>query len=165
MTNATIFSRTNLRRNSLKRNKIIIGSSDKIDFPELTLTNVPCKIDTGAMTSSIHCHHVKLIEKNGEDYVTFKLLDPSHPLYQKKALRAKQFEERRIKNSFGQSEYRYVITTKVILFGKEIEAEFTLADRERMRYPVLLGKKLLKGNFIVDVSKRNLSHKKKAQEL
>jgi len=113
------------------------------------------------MTSSIHCHEVKRIERGGAEYITFKLLDPSHPQYKNKAIRVDDFTERKVKNSFGQSEYRYVIKTEVTLFGETFEAEFTLADREKMRNPVLLGKRLLKGRFLVDVSKQNLSYKKK----
>ena len=145
----------------MKRNKWIIGSTDKVDFPELLLEDVACKIDTGARTSAIHCHHVRLIEKNGEEYLAFKLLDPQHPSYQKKTFKVKDFSERKIRNSFGQSEYRYVIKTTVKIFDEEVVAEFTLADRERMRYPVLLGKTFLKGKFMVDVSRNNLSHKYK----
>ncbi len=147
----------------LKRNKLVIGSTDKVDFPDLNLENVGCKIDTGALTSSIHCHHVRLIERNGEEYVTFQVLDPSHEKFKKKTYKVKEFTERKIRNSFGQSEYRFIIKTKVVLFDREFEAEFSLADRERMRYPVLLGKSFLKGRFIVDVGRRNLSHKFKVK--
>ena len=146
---------------ALKRNKNIIGTIDRIDFPKLNLENIKCKTDTGAMTSSIHCHEVKRIERGGVEYITFKLLDPSHPQYKNKAIRVDDFSERKVRNSFGQSEYRYVIRTDVTLFGETYEAEFTLADREKMRNPVLLGKRLLKGRYLVDVSKQNLSHKKK----
>ena len=77
-----------------------------------------------------------------------------------------QFDERKIRNSFGNYEYRYVIRTEVNLFGQTISTEFSLADRERMRYPVLIGKKLLVNRFIVDVSQLNLNAKfKKAQTI
>ena len=47
------------------------------------------------------------------------------------------------------------------LDGKDelIEAEFSLSDRSDMKYPVLIGRKLLKGRFIVDVSRKNVSLK------
>ena len=71
------------------------------------------------------------------------------------------FTQRTIQNSFGVAEKRYVIKTKIVLFGRKIRAEFTLADREQMRYPVLLRRKLLRNRFIVDVAQKNLSQQTK----
>lgn len=144
-----------------KREKKIIGTVDVIDFPQFGFEDVPCKIDTGAQTSSLHCTKVRVVEKDGLEFLTFRVLDPSHEQYSKQKFVFEQFEERKIKNSFGNYEYRYVIRAKVRLFGKTRTAEFTLADRERMRYPVLLGKRLLSGHYLVDVSQRNLNAKYK----
>ncbi|NJL11742.1 MAG: ATP-dependent zinc protease [Microscillaceae bacterium] len=141
--------------------KIIIGSLDKVDFPEFSLFNLPCKIDTGAQTSAIHCHRVRLIEKDGVEIIAFKLLDPKHPEYNDQEYRTHDFEERSIKSSNGHTEFRYVIRSPLILFNQTIETEFTLADRERMKYPVLLGRRLLKDRFMVDVSKKNVSYQQK----
>ncbi len=140
-----------------KREKIVIGTVDIIDFGILELEDVPCKIDTGAQTSSLHCSKIRIIERDGKEYLSFRVLDPSHEMYSKKKFLTDEFKERKIRNSFGNYEYRYVIRTQVVLFGKKIKAEFTLADRGRMRYPVLIGKKLLNKRFIVDVSQRNLN--------
>ncbi len=141
----------------------IIGSLDRVDFPLLSLFDIPCKIDTGAETSAIHCHKVKLIEKDGEEIISFFLLDPTHPNYNGIEFRVKDFVEKKIKNSFGQSEYRYAIRTHIVLFGEPISADFTLSDRERMKYPVLLGKKLLKKRFLVDVNQADLSYQQKTR--
>lgn len=141
-----------------------IGRIDIIDLPELDLTNIECKIDTGADTSSIHCHRVQLKEKDGKEYLTFKLLDPKHPDYQKKDYEIYNFKERRVRSSNGQLQYRYLIKTTVILFNKKIKAEFTLTDRGKMKYPILIGRKLLNKNFVVDVSKLNLSFKSKQKK-
>ena len=55
---------------------------------------------------------------------------------------------------------RYVIRAVVQLYGEELEAEFSLSDRSDMKYPVLLGRSLLRqGRFVVDVARRNLSAK------
>ena len=139
-------------------NKIIIGSLDKVDFPDLNLFDVPCKIDTGAETSAIHCHKVKLIERQGKEIITFYLLDPEHPQYSGIEFRSEDFKEKKIKSSFGHTEFRYVIKSKIKLFGRVIKLDLTLADRERMKFPVLLGKKLLKNRFLVDVGLKNLSY-------
>ncbi len=96
-----------------KREKKVIGTVDTIDFIGLQLDDVPCKIDTGAQTSSLHCSNVRVIEKDGQEFLTFRMLDPSHEQYNKKKFVFDNFTERKIKNSFGSFEYRYVIRTKV----------------------------------------------------
>lgn len=140
---------------------LVIGRTDRVDFPDLNLFDIPCKIDTGATTSAIHCHHVKIVEKDGKDYLRFRLLDPKHALYNDKEFEFNEFEERSVKNTSGISEDRYVIKTKILLFATLHDIELTLADRERMTYPVLLGRTFLHKRFLVDVSKNKLSHKEK----
>lgn len=146
------------------KNLITIGHIDIVDLPELGLSNIQCKIDTGADSSAIHCHRVKIKEKDGQEFLTFKLLDPKHPYYQKKDITIYNFKERRVRSSNGQTQFRYVIKTKVVIFGNTYETEFTLADRAKMKYPILLGKKLLNKNFLVDVSQKYLSSKQKETE-
>lgn len=145
--------------------KLVIGRTDRIDFPSLDLFGLPCKIDTGATTSAIHCHHVKIVEKEGHDYLRFQLLDPKHVFYNNKEFEFAEFEERSVKNTSGIAEDRYVIKTQVLLFGILYDIKLTLADRERMTYPVLLGRTFLHKKFIVDVSKNKLSHKEKCKFL
>ncbi len=149
----------------INKKKYTIGRVDSIDLPELGLTNILCKVDTGADTSSIHCHRVQIKEKDGMEYLTFKLLDPKHPDYQKKDFQIYNFKERRVRSSNGQLQFRFVISTEVVLFGNVYKTEFTLTDRGKMRYPILLGRKLLNKNFVVDVSKTNVSSNLKAKNI
>ncbi len=143
--------------------KKIIGRKDKVDFPKMRLYEVEAKIDTGAYTSSIHCHNIKVIDKDGINYVSFNLLDPSHPDYTEKRYKMLLHSKKRIKNSFGKSEERCVVQTSITIFGEKIDIELSLSDRTKMEYPVLLGRKLLKKGFIVDVSKSDLSYKQKVK--
>lgn len=139
----------------------IIGRKDKVDFPKMRLYDVDAKIDTGAFTSAIHCHNIKITEKDGQKYVSFYLLDPTHPDYNEKRFRVPLHAKKRIKNSFGKSEERSIIKTLITLFGEKFEIELSLSDRSKMEYPVLIGRKLLKKGFVVDVSKSDLSYKQK----
>ena len=140
------------------KNKILIGRKDVADFPELELENIDVKIDTGAFTSSIHCYHIEELEQNGEKVIQFQLLDPSHEQYNDKVFVFKNFKLKSIKSSTGHAESRYIIKTNITLFGKFYPIELSLSERGEMKYPVLLGRKLLRKNFIVDVSKKNLSY-------
>ena len=143
----------------------IIGTSDHIDLPEFGLENLGCKVDTGAATSALHCHKVRLIEKDGNAYVRFQLLDPEHPSYQNRRFTLPLYAEKEIRNSFGQSEWRYAIKTPVVVFGKTYRVVFTLSDRAKMKFPILLGSRFLRNKFMVDVSQKDLSLQLKRQIL
>jgi len=143
------------------RVKKLIGRSDKVDLPELHLFNMDSKMDTGAYTSAIHCHKIKVVTRKGKRMLHFVLLDPAHPAYNEKAIYFRRFSKRTIKNSFGQSEKRFIIKTIVIIYGKAINTEFSLSNRGSLKFPVLLGRKFLQGRFYVDVSKFNISYKNK----
>lgn len=144
--------------------KQLIGSTDKIDFPEAEIYDLPCKIDTGASISAIHAGRIRVIEKNGVEMLSFKLLDKKHPQFNNKEIITQNFSEKRIKNSFGITEDRYQVKLKIRVLGKNYSTSFTLTNRKQMTYPVLLGKKFLKGRFVVDVSQNNLSYKHKASK-
>ena len=147
----------------MKKIKHTIGRFDTVDLPQMDLFGLSAKIDTGAFTSAIHFHHAEVIEKNGKKVLHFTLLDPSHPEYNDKDFYFEQFTTREIKNSFGQSEERYIIETEIMLFGKVYVTEFSLSDRGSLKFPILLGRKLLRQDFVVDVARTNLSLKQKTK--
>ncbi len=141
--------------------KIIIGRKDKIDLPDLALFNIDAKIDTGAYTSSIHCYQIQLTKNNGVATVRFKLLDPSHPDYNEREFLLPVHQFKSVKSSSGHTEERIFIKTNILIFDQLFEIELSLTDRSDMKHPVLIGRKLLKNRFIVDVSKFNLSYRQK----
>lgn len=145
---------------SKKRHLKTIGRLESIDFPEWELFDIDAKIDTGAYTSSLHCHHIKPFERHGREFVKFNLLDPSHETYNDKLFELPIHRRKVVKSSNGSTEERFVIKTKVKLFDKLLTAELSLTDRSEMRYPVLVGRKLINGRFLVDVSQKYLTKEK-----
>lgn len=143
--------------------KKTIGRKDKVDFPELELNNIDIKIDTGAYTSAIHCHKIKVVEINDTKILKFTLLDPTHPQYEGKELSTENFKEKRIKSSFGRSENRFIIKTNIRLFGKKYIITLSLSERGEMRFPVLIGRKFLMGKYVVDTSLYDVSYKLKLE--
>ena len=141
----------------MNNKKLLIGRKDIIDFPELNLYDVKVKVDTGAYSSAIHCSKIKLNEEKGEKYLSFRVPGSST----KKTFKVKEFTRKKIKSSSGHMEERFVIKTKVRIFNKLYTTEFSLTDRSRMKFPVLLGRRLLRKKFVVDVSLSDLSYKKK----
>ena len=137
----------------MKKNKPkqIIGKKEMVDFPELGITGIYAKIDTGAYSNTLHCHDIQVKDK----MLCFKVLDPSHPVFSRKEHSFSEFSKKKIKNSFGEVEERYMIKTKIKIAGRVIKSIISLTDRATMRYPVLIGRRLLKNKFVVDVSLKN----------
>ena len=135
----------------------ILGRYDRVDLPDLGISNIHAKIDTGAYTCSLHCSRSAVIDGKLE----FILLDEEHPEFTGMKFVFKKFGQREIKNSFGEAELRFVIKTKIKIFKRLINAEFSLSNRGNLRFPVLLGRKILRQRFLIDVTKKDLSFKSK----
>lgn len=128
--------------------KLIVGRAERVDFPDAGVFNVPAKIDTGAYRSSVWATDIR--EEDGQ--LKFKVLGSTSEYYSGKDCVASQFEIVDVENSFGNSEKRYSIQLRVKLGAKTVNTNFTLADRSSKIYPVLIGRRLLKGRYLVDVS-------------
>lgn len=61
-------------------------------------------------------------------------------------------ESRLVKSAHG-SKLRPVIQATITIRGKKITEKFTLADREHMKYKVLIGQNILREGFLIDPSK------------
>lgn len=136
----------------------LLGRSDRVDLPGLGLTDIHAKIDTGAYNCSLHCSRAEIVDGKLE----FVLLDEEHPEFTGMKFTFKKFDRREIKNSFGEAELRYIIKTSIKIYDHVIKAEFSLSNRGNLRFPVLLGRKILRKRFLIDVTKKDLSfeHKK-----
>lgn len=129
----------------------LIGRREYVDFPLLDLFHLEAKIDTGAYTSALHCHDIEVRILEGTPTLCFFLLDPLHPEYNNQEHRFTEFFRKVIKSSSGEAEERYIIKTLIRLGKKRIRTTLSLTDRGSMRYPVLIGRKMIKNKFIIDV--------------
>lgn len=137
----------------------IIGRLEKIDLPGLSLTDLDAKIDTGAYTSSLHCHNIDLFNRDGEKRVQFYVLDPEHPEYENKKFICPVHKIKNVKSSNGITEERVIIKQKSVFNGQNFTIQLSLTNRSEMKYPVLIGRRFLKNRFIVDVSKKYLTNR------
>ena len=64
-----------------------------------------------------------------------------------------------IKSAHG-SRLRPVIEGEIEIKGKKLQTRFTMADRSHMKYPVLIGRDVLKEGFLIDPSMNNHAVKK-----
>lgn len=128
-----------------------IGRAERIDFPSLGLLRVPAKVDTGADVSSIWATNIR----NTSEGLRFTLFGKSYQHYTGQEILAtpSTYTITRVSNSFGVKEFRYKIKLTIRVKNKKIRGTFTLADRSQKTYPILLGRRLLSGKFVVDVSR------------
>lgn len=134
--------------------KVIIGRSEVLSFIGVSIDNIPAKTDTGAYRSAVHACDI-VVKDDGS--LTFTLLG-GHPLCGSMAvpITTTEYTSVWIANSFGHREERYEVKLKVKLGPKVFHARFTLADRSKKIYPILLGRKLLNHRFLVDSAETSL---------
>jgi len=134
----------------IREPKMLIGWREWVALPDLGIPGIKAKVDTGAKTSTLHAFDIVPFEKDGRPCVSFNV----HPLQQKKSpaitCTAPLVGKRKITNSDGQSQMRYVVNTKVLIAGKSWDIELTLNNRDSMKFRMLLGRDALKGRLIVD---------------
>lgn len=123
--------------------KKIIGRAEAVRFPELKqVPAVHARIDSGARTSAIWADAV--VNQNGKlDVVFFGDLSTKHTF--------SEFGRLAVATSTGQIDKRFTVRLLIVIKGKKIRATFTLANRASQVYPVLIGRNVLRGKFIVDV--------------
>ena len=134
------------------RNKVEIGWCEMVDIPSLGLSQVHAKMDTGAVTSSIHATRIKPISRDGKPYVEFwfRLNSGEKP----KRYEAPVVDRRVVRSSNGEKQDRFVISAQ-FCFGKSCwNGQLTLANRRSMAFPLLIGRRTLRRGFLVNSGRR-----------
>lgn len=112
------------------------------------------KVDTGAQTSSLHATEITEIDLDGKPGVRFRVHPDHKNPTEYLVVTAKLRDVRPVVNSGGSLTQRKVIQTTICIGELTLNAEVTLIDRTRMRYPMLIGRTTLrKGGLLVDSRK------------
>ncbi|WP_043238332.1 retropepsin-like aspartic peptidase RloA3 [Stutzerimonas azotifigens] len=115
---------------------------------------VKFKLDTGALTSSMHAEDIERFERDGDDWVRFTIEFEDIDTEKDVEARLERKIERNLEvRGAGGEERRPVVLMKVCLADQVYEEEFSLNDRDDMNYPVLLGRRTLEKLGPVDSSK------------
>ena len=123
-----------------------VGWRELVDLPGIGLTRIPAKIDTGARTSSLQARVLDRFERDGKPFVRFAV-DWDDIAHEGEEV---QVDTRGVTSSNGETQNRFVIKTPVRIGSIEFRAEFTLADRSDMKFPMLIGRTALRRRFLVD---------------
>lgn len=117
------------------------------------------RIDTGAKTSSLDATNIELFERlfgsNTETWVRFTVKDPVDKKMVE--IESELVRTAKIKRHGTESERRHIVKLWTQLGKVDKYIEFSLTDRSNFKYPILIGRNFLSGEFVVDVSKKNIT--------
>ncbi|MFA0087369.1 ATP-dependent zinc protease [Vibrio sp. 10N.261.51.F12] len=133
--------------------RMIIGNLELCSLPELGITDLEVRIDTGAKTSSLHVDNLTRTKRDGRLYVQYDLHPDIYHLEQIVHCESLVVDSRRIKSSNGDVEQRCVISTLFRLGDREWPIEVTLTNRQDMSYMMLLGREAMNEKVYVDPSR------------
>lgn len=134
------------------RDLSVIGAEEWCEFPSLSIPAVKARVDSGAKTSSLHAFNIEKFMRSSNPWVRFEI----HPLQKDRKIsircEAEVVDQRRIKNTSGISEQRYVICVPMNLGDEKLSVELTLTNRDSMGYRMLLGREAMVDRFLIDPS-------------
>ncbi|WP_299403199.1 ATP-dependent zinc protease [Acaryochloris sp. IP29b_bin.148] len=127
-----------------------IGWREWVVLPELGISTIKAKIDTGARSSALHAFDIERFQQAGKTMLRFKV----HPLQKDErtciTAEAELLEERQVRDSGGHTELRPVIQTEVCLAQYQWPLELTLTNRSSMGFRMLLGRQAVRQRFVIN---------------
>ena len=132
---------------------LVLGWREWVSLPELGLSQIKAKVDTGARTSALHAFQLSPFIKNGAQHIEFLM----HPKQQNTETVvpcvARAIDRRTVTDSGGHREERWVIETQLVIGDHTWPIEVTLTQRDNMRFRMLIGRTALTGRALVDSAK------------
>jgi hypothetical protein len=142
-----------------------LGWREWCALPDLGIPAIKAKIDTGAKTSCLHTFRIEPFEQAGQRHVRFWV----HPLQKNESLvvecHAPVKDEREVSDSGGHKELRYIIETQLAIGNKTRRIEMSLTNRDTMRFRMLLGRRAMEHDVLVDPSASYLNGRLPARTL
>ncbi len=136
--------------------KLILGQNEWVYFPGLE-DSFKARIDSGATTSSVSAVDIVPFERDGNDWVKFKIL---HDGINSDEIALPVQRWAKIKQSNNDNaEKRAVVLAWIQVGDVKEKTEFTLTDRTHLEFPILLGRSFFKDIAIVDVSQKYVQDK------
>jgi hypothetical protein len=130
--------------------KLILGSLEVCDLPDIGVADLQMRVDTGAKTSSIHVDNISQFKKNGKLWVKFDIHPDFYNVNSVTQCQSLIHDVRTVKSSNGESQERYVIKTLLKLGRLSWPIEITLTDRSDMSNLMLLGREGMGDKILVD---------------
>jgi hypothetical protein len=140
--------------------KHIIGATARLTERSSGIS-FPARIDTGAQSCSLHVEKLEIEDesrkrvRNVGKTIRFQVKDEDGKT---EWIETTIAEAVRVKSSSlksGEYDRRYKVRLTLQWKGVSKEVLVTLNDRTDMEYPLLIGRNFLRGDFLVDVEKKN----------
>jgi hypothetical protein len=142
--------------------KHIIGATATIKEASTGIA-FPARIDTGANSCSLHVEEMEIIDEvpgrrtNIGKKIRFRIQGPDG---KSEWIETRIADAVRIRSGVfkdGEFDRRYMV--RLTLQWKDVRKEVlvTLNDRTDMKFPLLIGRNFLRGEFLVDVAKNDLA--------
>ncbi|MGB1972905.1 MAG: RimK/LysX family protein [Vibrio toranzoniae] len=136
--------------------KLILGEEEWVFVPGLKEA-FKARVDTGATTSSISAVDIVDFERDGKDWVKFKI-EHDNITTEEISLPVERWVK--IKQSSAEGTQRRAVVVAAIQIGDlKDKTEFTLADRTHLSFPLLLGRSFFRDIAVVDVSQKYVQKK------
>jgi len=136
-----------------KHEKAVIGWLETVDFPEWSISGIRAKVDTGARTSALHVEDLTIGRNNVAHFVVVLSRNNTQRRVQ---VTAPVVRMARVRSSTGHYSMRCFVRTLVHIGHVTKEIDISLVSREKMLFRMLLGRKALEKDFLVDVTKRHV---------
>lgn len=141
-----------------------IGWREWVQLPDLGVDEIKAKVDTGADNSSLHAFNMERFVRDDVPMVRFEI----HPRQKRKRpsipCEAQIVGEKKVKNPGGRREVRPIIKTRLVVAGKVIEAKVNLTTRDEMTFRMLLGRRTVRKNFLIDPGRSYLGGRPEKSE-
>lgn len=134
--------------------KKVIGWKETVDLPDWGIEHIVSKSDTGARRSALDVSNVVELP---DDRLQFDIVIDRKDRSVTRTVVADIAHQTHVRSSNGEQHERYFVRTNVTIAGITKEVEFSLVSRERMVCRILLGRKALEDDFLVDSSEKHVS--------
>ncbi|MDP8244420.1 MAG: RimK/LysX family protein [Candidatus Hinthialibacter antarcticus] len=144
----------------MEQEKTVIGWVEPVELVDWGIGRIRAKVDTGARSSALH---VDELVDLGDGRIQFYVVLSRKNQEKRVQVVAPLLKTGQVRSSTGKYTTRYFVNTRVRIGHIEKDIEISLVCRKKMIFRMLLGRRALAHDFVVDVSRRDTLRKRKRE--